>query len=221
MRDEASHLAQTMHQRFSAGPEGGFFYTDDRATDLIVRQMIGSDSPLPSGNGVAAIALLELGQSQQSHQTISAFAGQMESVGEGMSALVQAALLYINVHGELQTAAAAPPDRSPSPAELAADVLKVEVSWQTPALLRVNCRVTEGYHLNAHDAASAPTQLRAAAAEVESIQYPPGELRGDFEIMVSLKSPATDGFDLAISYQACDASACLPIVTRRFAVTPV
>jgi uncharacterized protein len=219
MRDEASQLAQIMQQRFSAGPDGGFFYTDDRATDLIVRQMIGSDSPLPSGNGIAAIALLELGQMQESLKTISAFAGQLESIGEGMSALVQAALLYVKANGELQTTPGNDPDRPSSPAELAADVLKVDLSWQGSTLLQVNCRVADGYHLNAHDAATAPTQLRAAGAEVESIRYPSGELRGKFEILVSLKSQPTQGFDLSFSYQACDASACLPIVARKFAVT--
>ncbi len=220
MGDEASQLARTMQERFSAGPGGGFFYTDDRATDLIVRQMIGGDSPLPSGNGVAAMALLELGQSQESRQAISAFAGQMENVGEGMSALVQAALLYVNVHGELLAEPGTSPDRPPSPAELAADVLKVDLSWDGPTILRVSGRVAEGYYLNAHDAAAAPTQVRVAGPELESIQYPPGELSGRFEIIVSLKSPPTKGFELTLSYQACDASACLPIVTRRFAIKP-
>jgi uncharacterized protein len=220
MREEASQLSQIMEQRFSAGSDGGFFYTDEAATDLIVRQMVGGDSPLPSGNGIAAIALLELGQSREAFQTISAFAGQMESVGESMSALVQAAWLYVKAHGELQTTAATNPDHLASPAELAADVLKVEITWQTPTLLRLSCRVAEGYHLNAHDAATAPTQLRAAGVEIDSIQYPPGELQGKFEIALNLKSPATQKFDLAISYQACDASACLPIVTRRFAAIP-
>jgi uncharacterized protein YyaL (SSP411 family) len=220
MRDDAGQLSKIMQGRFSAGPDGGFFYTDEAATDLIVRQMIGSDSPLPSGNGVAAMGLLELGESEEALRTISAFAGQMESAGEGMSALVQAALLYVNAHGEARTAAVTDPDRIASPAELAAEVLKVELSWQSPKVLRVSCRVAAGYHLNAHDAASASTQVRAAGADVESIEYPPGELSGNFEIFLSLKAPATKGFDLAISYQACDASACLPIITRRFAVSP-
>jgi uncharacterized protein YyaL (SSP411 family) len=220
MRDDAKQLSKIMQERFSAGPDGGFFYTDAAATDLIVRQIIGSDSPLPSGNGIAAMGLLELGESEEALRTISAFAGQMESAGEGMSALVQAALLYVNAHGETRTAGVTDSDRIASPAELAAEVLKVELSWQSPKVLRVSCRVAAGYHLNAHDAASASTQVRAAGADVESIEYPPGELSGNFEIFLSLKAPATKGFDLAISYQACDASACLPIITRRFAVSP-
>jgi len=131
---------------------------------------------------------------------------------------VQAALLYVKANGEMQTAAGTDPDRPASPAELAADVLKVEITWQRPTLLRLNCRVADGYHLNAHDAVTAPTQLRAAGAEVESIQYPPGELQGKFRNPREPEISTHAKFDLSLSYQACDASACLPIVTRRFAI---
>ena len=220
MRDEANQLAKIMHQRFSAGPDGGFFYTDDRATDLIVRQMVGSDSPLPSGNGIAAIALLELNQPQQALQTISAFAGQLETVSEGMSALLQSAMLYVKRHGDLQTTAGSDPNHLASPAELAADVLKIEINWQTPTQLKMICQIGDGYHLNAHDAATAPTQLRLTGAEIESIQYPPGELQGKFAISINLKSPPKQNFELALSYQACNDTACLPIVTKRFAAEP-
>jgi uncharacterized protein YyaL (SSP411 family) len=218
MQDEANQLAKIMHQRFSAGPEGGFFYTDDRATDLIVRQMVGTDSPLPSGNGIAAIALLELNQPQEAQQTISAFAGQLENVSEGMSALLQSALQYVKQQGDFQTTPATDADHIASPAELAADVLKVELTWQTPTQLRLTCQIADGYHINAHDAATNPTQLRAAGPEIESVQYPPGELQEKFEITATLKSPPTKPFNITLTYQACDASACLPPVTRRFAV---
>jgi uncharacterized protein len=220
MQDEAAQLAKIMHQRFSAGPEGGFFYTDDRATDLIVRQMVGSDSPLPSGNGIAAIALLELNQPQEALQTISAFAGQLETTSEGMSALLQAAMLYVKRHGDVQTTAAADAEHLPSPAELAAEVLKIEINWQTPTQLKMICQIADGYHLNAHDAATAPTQLRLTGTEVESIQYPPGELHENFEIKITLKFPPQKNFELALSYQACNDTACLPITTKRFAAQP-
>ncbi len=217
-RDDAEQLARLMQLRFSAGPDGGFFYTDERATDLIVRQMIGTDSPLPSGNGVAAMTLVELGQLQESRNTIAAFAGQMQSAGEAMGALAQAAYLYVKDHGAFETAGAADGDRAPSPAELAAEVVEVETCRDAPAVLRVKCRVTEGFHLNAHDAAQAPTRL-TAAADVESVEYPAGELRGRFEIVMRLKSPAEGNVELALSYQPCDASACLPMVTRRLKVS--
>ncbi|HEX4054108.1 MAG TPA: DUF255 domain-containing protein [Tepidisphaeraceae bacterium] len=214
-REDAEQLARIMQERFSSGPDGGFFYTDERASDLIVRQMIGSDSPLPSGNGVAAMALLELGQLQKARDTIAAFADQVQSVGQGMSALVEAAYLFVKDHGALETAAGADRDRAPSPGELAAEVVEIETSWESPVVLRVKCRVAERFHLNAHDAVEVPTRLAAKGVAVESVEYPAGELRGRFEIVMRLKSPVAGEFELALSYQACDASACLPMVTRR------
>jgi hypothetical protein len=82
------------------------------------------------------------------------------------------------------------------------------------------CQIADGYHLNAHDATTAPTQLRLTGTEVESIQYPPGELTGNFEVKITLKSPPKKNFELALSYQACNDTACLPIATKRFAAEP-
>jgi uncharacterized protein len=216
--EPARELAGIMRERFYDQGEGGFFYTEERATDLIVRQMVGSDSPLPSGNGVAAMTLLELGDSGTARATISAFAGQMDSAGEGMSALVEAALLYVRKHGDVMIEGAASPDRPRSPAELATEVLDMESRWEG-AILRVHCSVAWGYHLNAHDAAVEPTRLRATGAEIAQASYPDGELRGDFEILVRFKSPPTKGFALNLSYQACDESACLPAATRTIQIT--
>ena len=62
-RDAAQRAGRrTMTERFGDDSgAGGFYFTDDDATDLIVRQKTATDSPLPSGNAVAAMALLELG----------------------------------------------------------------------------------------------------------------------------------------------------------------
>jgi len=217
--DRAIELAKIMRDRFSAGAEGGFFYTDEQATDLIVRQMVGSDSPLPSGNGVAAMALLELGDWKAAEATISAFAGQMEGAGEGMSALVQASMLYLQERGEIVVAGESQGEFPRSPAELAAYVTDMEAEWDGP-VLRVTCRVAPGYHLNAHDAAVEPTRLSVSGGAAEAIEFPPGELRNQFEISVGFKSAPSGTVRLNLSYQACDASACLPPTTRTVEVAP-
>jgi uncharacterized protein YyaL (SSP411 family) len=218
-RAKAIELAKIMRDRFSAGADGGFFYTDEQATDLIVRQMVGSDSPLPSGNGVAAMALMELGDWNAAQATISAFAGQMEGAGEGMSALVQATMLYVRERGEFMVAGESQPDLPRSPAELAAYVTDMDAQWDGP-LLRVTCRVAPGYNLNAHDAAVEPTRLTVTGGAVEAIEYPPGELRNKFEISVRFKSAAPGALKLNLSYQACDAGACLPPTTRTIEIAP-
>ena len=51
-----------MNVKFRDREVGGFYFTSADATDLIVRQKVGADSPLPSGNAAAAMALLELGR---------------------------------------------------------------------------------------------------------------------------------------------------------------
>jgi hypothetical protein len=216
-RDRAAELAGIMRDRFSAGADGGFFYTDEQATDLIVRQMVGSDSPLPSGNGVAAMVLIELGDWKTAEATISAFVGQMEGAGEGMSALVQAAMLYVRNRGGIIVAGEFQPEFPRSPAELAAYVTDMDAEWDGP-LLRVTCRVAPGYHLNAHDAAVEPTRLSVSGGAVEAIEFPPGELRNRFEISVGFKSAPSGTVRLNLSYQACDAGACLPPTTRTIEI---
>src|SRR4030095_3186638 len=96
-RDEsqqANALAREIKQRFGdESGAGGFYFTDRRSTDLIVRQKSATDSPLPSGNAVAATAFLQLGDADAARGTIAAFAQQLRHNGEGMSSMVQAALL--------------------------------------------------------------------------------------------------------------------------------
>jgi uncharacterized protein len=215
--EQAKDLADAMRNKFLNESDGGFFYTEAGAKDLIVRQMVGSDSPLPSGNGVAAMVLLELGDVETARSTIAAFAGQMESNGESMSALVQAALLFTSAHGEISIAAGPSVDRPQSPAELAAKVIGIETKWEG-SILRVHCMLAAGYHLNPHDAAEHPTRLTVTGAEIAAINYPPGELLGDFEILVRFKSRPESAFALNLSYQACEESACLPPATRTIQI---
>jgi len=212
-RPQAGQIAQAMRRRFHDESHGGFFFTQADAPDLVVRQMVGSDSPLPSGNGIAAETLVQLGDFETARKTISTFAGQLSGAGEQMSALVQAAMAYVNSRGEIAVSAQAQTQRPLSPEELARQVVEIEPRWEG-TILRVHCAVANGYHLNAHDAAQAPTRLSVSGAEIETINYPPGQLSGDFEILARFKPPRPDQFSLNLSYQACDASACLPIVTQ-------
>jgi hypothetical protein len=57
--DEALELADQMIERF-ADPAGGFFYTAADHEQLIVRQRDSQDGATPSGNSLAATALLKL-----------------------------------------------------------------------------------------------------------------------------------------------------------------
>jgi uncharacterized protein YyaL (SSP411 family) len=218
-RQAASDLAAEMLRRFSA-PEGGLYFSDESADDLIVRQMIGTDSPLPSGNGAAAMAFMQLGDFDSAAAIISAFAGQMADAGEGMSALVQATMLYVRGRGNLKIAAEADVARPKSTGQLAAEVVELDPNWDA-GLLRVHCRVKENYHLNPHDASVEPTRLIVSGGNVETINYPDGELAGEFDIRVKFHSKFAANLRLTLRYQACDSNSCLAPATQSVDVAPV
>jgi len=59
--ESARALADEMSQRFWDPDQGGFFYTEAGEEDLIVRTKNPYDNATPSGNSIAALALLRLG----------------------------------------------------------------------------------------------------------------------------------------------------------------
>ena len=73
-RKAAKEIAQQMQRRFFDESRGGFYFTDSGATDLIIRQKTAADSPLPSGDAIAALVCLELEEPEISRKTISLFA---------------------------------------------------------------------------------------------------------------------------------------------------
>ncbi|MGE3314898.1 MAG: thioredoxin domain-containing protein [Planctomycetaceae bacterium] len=58
--DAALELAETLLARFRDTRGGGFFFTSDDHEELITRQKDSQDNATPSGNGMAATALLKL-----------------------------------------------------------------------------------------------------------------------------------------------------------------
>jgi uncharacterized protein YyaL (SSP411 family) len=60
--DEAVRLADVMRQHFEDQNGGGFFFTADDHEQLIARNKDFHDASVPSGNGMAATALIRLGK---------------------------------------------------------------------------------------------------------------------------------------------------------------
>jgi uncharacterized protein len=234
-RHQANELATIMQHRFGDPQNGAFFYTDESAVDLIIRQKVGSDSPLPSGNGVAAQVMLALGEPQVVAQTISTFAEQMQNFGESASALVQAALEYVQKYGPLniESAEANDIESSKSPRQVAEQILSVSSQWISPMVLQLNCTIQPGYHINAADAAPPTMPTRLLVPVEAEIQFPGVILRQfayddsplpiyekELAIRVIFKNPRPPSgkLQLALTYQPCTETACLPTVTRRFSV---
>jgi len=238
-RDIASQWAAVMVHRFGDDVRGGFFFTEASAPDVIVRQKVSHDSPLPSGNAVAAMVLIQLDQMDRARRTIEAFAPQVEQQAEGMSAMVQAMMHYLQKGDSfhLQPAATATP-KPPSPAQLAASVVDLHGAWISPRQLDLHVRIRAPYHLNAHDADAGllATQVAVhgeAAADLSRIEYPPGTAQpvtftdkplrlyaGETIIQIHFNADqrGEGRVRVAIHYQACDDQACLPPVTKELEV---
>jgi uncharacterized protein YyaL (SSP411 family) len=231
-RDHAADVARVMYERFADREKGGFFFTEESAADLIVRQKVGTDSPLPSGNAVAVQVLLKLGIKQPAEATIKAFAQQADAHGEGMSAMVQSALRYVQAHGDLKVdaGAGAPDALSHKPEDIASQVVTVGAAWESSVSLRVTLAIKEGYHVNANPAGEGliATELLIDGAELESITYPdPVEksfafaekpipvYEGQTGIVVTFKDQPSGQLTLTLVYQACDDNACLPPVRKQ------
>ncbi|MDB5304403.1 MAG: thioredoxin domain protein, partial [Phycisphaerales bacterium] len=236
-KDRAAEITAVMLDRFGDPDAGGFYFTDKSATDLLVRQKTATDSPLPSGNAVAAMVLLELGHVAVARETLAAFTGQMESQGEGMSAMVEAALVFLR-RAEPFTVSAAThgaEDRPLNPQQIAQGVLSIRTRWRGDSELLIDLSILRGFHINAHDIGEdvplIPTTLNLAGNDAQAaIEYPPGEdLRaafaeqpirvysGDVTIVARFPAQRRQGpaVKLSVSYQACDERACLPPVTKQ------
>jgi uncharacterized protein YyaL (SSP411 family) len=234
---EANRIIEQMLERFGdRNVNRGFFFTELAAKDLIVRQKTGTDSPLPSGNGVAAAILHATGRTDAAAGTLAAFAASMEAQGESMSAMINAALAYVDRVGPFTVEPASEADqanRPASPQELAERIVAIKASRKSPKLLEVELTIQPGWHLNAHDVDGAvpliATSLKVARDDA-TITYPPGEER-KFEfagnplrvysgrVVIGLQFAREvhpdESVQLTLSYQACDDSTCLPPVNKR------
>jgi uncharacterized protein YyaL (SSP411 family) len=238
-KDKANALSKVMIRKFYDQTNGAFFFTEASAADLIVRQKIGSDSPLPSGNGIAAMTMISLEQPALARDTLSAFAKMIEVQAEGMSALVQAALMYLRDNPALVVEPGNASVTAPlAPREAAADIVNIRTRWADRARLLIHLDIKPGFHINAHEAGEGlmATQLsiNGDAPKISAITYPDGKMEtpafsqqairlytGIVEIAVEFAAPAAPGITLqfAVSYQACNDNACFPLVTKPFDVT--
>jgi uncharacterized protein YyaL (SSP411 family) len=236
-REEAMRVVETMKDKFLDKEYGGFYFTPAEATDLIVRQKTGQDSPLPSGNAVAAMALLELGEVEEARRTLAAWAQSMEDHAEAMSAMVQGGLGYLRRHEPFVVSAggAEEAERVASPDQVARQVVDLSAAWASATELRVTVRIVEGYHLNANRAAQGlvPTTLTVAGLREPEVrvEYPPGEERAfgftteairvyerEVLIVVRFARAPAGRVRVGLTYQPCTEDACLSAVTKQVEV---
>jgi uncharacterized protein YyaL (SSP411 family) len=94
---EAKELGAEMIELFADGERGGFFLAGKDGDRLIARTKPGSDGAIPSGNSIAAMALLKLGRltmnsdySRQGSRVLEAFSAQLDKVPSYSPAMLEA-----------------------------------------------------------------------------------------------------------------------------------
>jgi hypothetical protein len=100
--DQAVRLADLILAHFADPQAAGFFYTADDHERLIARNKDFVESSVPSGNAMAAMALLRLGKLcgrmdylQAAHGVIAAAAGLLERAASGMGQMLSAAEMQL------------------------------------------------------------------------------------------------------------------------------
>ncbi len=217
-KDAARALAAVMTGKFGDPAAGGFYFTEAGAADQIVRQKVGTDSPLPSGNGAAASALVALDQAPAAADTLAAFAATIEAQGESTSALITAAVAYLSDHGPI-----AVPAGKRAAATAAVEPVTVTADWAGDRTLHVHLAIADGFHVNAHDASAGlvPTTVSVGDDPPAGVDYPAGaEARfafaadpirvyaGRATVSVTFDRRPASAVRVAVRYQACDDRAC-------------
>ncbi len=105
---EANILARSMIERFWDGEAGGFFFTSDTHQGLIARTKPMYDGAEPSGNAVAALALMRLGRlvnndeySAKAQCLVEATAAGMTSAPEGHLRMLWALAFHLTPPKEI------------------------------------------------------------------------------------------------------------------------
>ena len=222
----AERLVKEMVDGFYDQAEGGFFLTSARHESLLGRAKPAFDNPVPSGNGLAIEALLGVGRTELAERCLKLFAGLMEGAPEATGSLLHAAVTLTDTLAEsesweqqgLEFEARSSPEEAMEPevhvrlipSELVADekgVARGKVSLEIPA----------GFHINGPKPPANWLVPTAVAIEplLADVSYPAdsGDRylgRVDIPFAVTLpKGEKGADFEVTITYQACNESACL------------
>jgi uncharacterized protein YyaL (SSP411 family) len=227
--NEAYELVQTMRDRFEDPADGAFFFSDKDADDLVVRQKIAADSPLPAGNAVAAMVCDQLNFAETAARALAAFAVQANHHGQNMCTTVEAIARFIEKHGPLRVEPSqGETARVAAPNELAERAVDVLWRFDTDTRVAIELRIVPGMHITAGtvDLASPDTALAGIErpmAEAKQYAYadqPQHVYEGAATFVVNLhQAPAAEeSIKLNLTYQPCTEEACLPRVTRTIEI---
>lgn len=183
----ARELSDEMVARFWDGEAGGLFFAE-AGSELIVRSKSAQDSALPSGNAVAAHALLDLAELTGEVRYRNRAAQILHTFGGGMRAHPSASVHLVAAVERYLRSVAPNVQQSPLAHSVAGDSL-VKMRVELPGVLpkagetfavAVHLRVREGWHINANPSSGdllIPTSLTLNAdmpLGFGGVRYPPG-----------------------------------------------
>jgi uncharacterized protein YyaL (SSP411 family) len=191
-RSEAERLVEAMNTNFWDARQGGYFYTSHDHEALIARMKSNEDGAIPSGNSMAALALVRLGIGgradrsdylEKAGRVLSSYAEVMRRAPAAFANMLLAADLYL-AGGREQVAGGSPGELA-SPAtphvHVEAEVVTPDVRAGSRVQVEVRLELPEGWHINSHRPLQEylrPTELRlepGEAYELTPIDYPQGE----------------------------------------------
>jgi len=140
--------------------DGAYFFTDDRATDVIARTKSGFDNATPAGNGIIAEVLVRLfyltGETSYRHRAegvLRAFAGEIEQNAFGYGTLLMASGLLADAP---QVTIIGAPD------DTLTEVLRA-AAYKSEIPMRIVMTLTPGAALPDNHPAYGKTQINGAA----------------------------------------------------------
>ncbi len=235
---EARKLADTMLSRFGDPAGGGFFYTTgDHDARIICSKNPNSGGNLPHPNGVAARALLTLGErtgddrfTRAGLATLDAFAFAVKEQPHAAGELLAAATKHI----ESLEAYTSQTSTAGQPVTITAQLDSSRVSVGDTFTVTLRMEIAPPYHIYANEPSSGDVvATRVALAEGEGVElidvvYPEaqpkenpvlnktlGVYEGSVDIVVQLRAKRSGPFALAVTTQACDDHACQLATTHR------
>lgn len=239
-RDEGIWAVNRMNELFWDDLGGGYYFTTHDHEQLITRPKHFQDGATPSGNSVAAQALIRAAQitgdesyRQRAGRLLSLAAPQMTEMPAGFPNMLVAADEYLRLWPEGV--------RIPG-----ADAVEVEVFVSTTSVrpgerfwIGVRLTVAEGYHVNSHTPSGAgllPTQLAFEAEPGFTLvrgSYPPPQdyqpdpsvapisvytgtllLGAELQAATDMK-PGQKAIQISVRSQPCDNQQCYPEVIAR------
>src|SRR5262249_45519697 len=103
-RAEAERLVETMNEQFWDHRQGGYFYTSNDHETLIARMKSNEDGAIPSGNSMAALALVRLGRLigrsdylEKAGRLLASYSAVMQRAPAAFANMLMAADLYQEV----------------------------------------------------------------------------------------------------------------------------